>query len=112
VAYTNNAKNDREYRFGHETTAGLGISYQTQSAWGFNAEFLYRHSDRDQRMGSEIPNTGGQWLDFVPAAQYHLNDKIALRVSAKIPVARDLNDALQFTTKYAARLTLTYVFGN
>lgn len=111
ATYTHNAKNDREYRFGHETTASFGASYQTQSAWGFNTEFLYRHTVRDQRIGSDIPNTGGQWLDFVPAVQYHLNSNMALRVTAKIPVARDLNDALQFTTKYAARLTFTYVFG-
>lgn len=64
VTYTNNAKNDREYRFGHETTASFGASYQTQSAWGFNAELLYRHADRDQRMGNDIPNTGGQRRKF------------------------------------------------
>ena len=112
ATYMQNGTNDREYRFGHETTASIGASYQTQSAWGFNAELLYRHTNRDERNGTEIPNTGGQWLDFVPSAQYHLNEKMALRISAKIPVARDLNDALQFTTKYAARLTLTYVFGD
>lgn len=112
ASYTNNAKNDREYRFGHETTASFGASYQTQSAWGFNAEILYRHTDRDQRIGNDIPNTGGQWLNFVPSVQYHLNEEMALRASATVPLARDLNDALQFTTKYAARLTFTYVFGN
>jgi hypothetical protein len=112
TTYMNNGKNDREYRFGHETTASIGFSYQTQSAWGFNTELLYRHTIRDKRNGTEIPNTGGQWLDFVPSAQYHLNERAALRISAKIPVARDLNDALQFTTKYAVRLTLTYLFGD
>jgi hypothetical protein len=112
VTYMNNGKNDREYRFGHETTASIGTSFQTQTPWGFNAELLYRHTIRDERNGTEIPNTGGQWLDFVPSAQYHLNEKMALRIAAKIPLARDLNDALQFTTKYAARLTLTYVFGD
>jgi len=112
ATYMNNGTNDREYRFGHETTASIGASYQTQTAWGFNAELLYRHTNRDERNGTQIPNTGGQWLDFVPSAQYHLNEKMALRISAKIPVARDLNDALQFTTKYAARVTLTYLFGD
>jgi hypothetical protein len=112
ATYTNNSENDRDYRFGNETTASFGASYQTQSAWGFNAELVYRHTIRDERAGTEIPNTGGEWLDFIPAAQYHLNEKMALRISGKIPLARDLNDALQFTTKYAARLTLTYVFGD
>lgn len=112
ATYTNNDDNDRFYQFGHETTASFGASYQTQSPWGFNAELLYRQTERDKRALSTIPNTGGEWLDFVPAVQYHVNESLALRASAKIPLYRDLNDQLQFTTKYSFRLTLSYVFGN
>lgn len=111
LTYTYNGENDRDYRFGHETTASFGASYQTQTPWGFNSEIVYRHTNRDTRLGVDIPNTGGEWLDLVAAAQYHFNEKTAVRLSAKVPVARDLNDALQFTTKFAARLTFTYVFG-
>jgi hypothetical protein len=112
ATYTNNDDNDRNYQFGNETTASFGASYQTQSPWGFNAELLYRKTERDKRASSTIPNTGGEWLDFVPAVQYHVNESLALRASAKIPVHRNLNDQLQFTTKYSFRLTLSYVFGN
>ena len=112
ATYTNNDDNDRNYQFGHETTASFGASYQTQSPWGFNAELLYRQTERDKRASSTIPNTGGEWLDFVPAVQYHVSESLALRASAKIPVHRNLNDQLQFTTKYSFRLTLSYVFGN
>ncbi len=112
ATYTSNGENDRNYRFGDETTASIGASYQTQSQWGLNVELLYRQTQRDQRADATIPNTGGKWLDVVPAVQYHLNESMALRLSTKIPVTRDLNDQLQFTTKYAARLTFSYVFGN
>ena len=112
ASYVANGENDRNYRFGDETTVSLGASYQMQSPWGFNAELLYRATSRDQRAGATIPNTGGEWLDFIPAIQYHVNEAMALRLSAKIPVSRDLNDQLQFTTKYAARLTFSYVFGS
>ena len=112
LTYTYNGDNDRDYQFGHATTASLGGSYQTNTAWGFNLEFLYRHAERDQRAAADIPNTGGQWLDIIPAVQYHINESLALRASAKIPLSRDLNDQLQFTTKYAYRLSLSYVFGN
>ncbi len=111
-SYTNNDDNDRDYQFGHETTVSIGASYQTQTPWGFNAELLYRSTERDKRAGITIPNTGGEWLDFVPALQYHVTEEMALRVSAKIPVSRDLNDQLQFTTKYAVRLTFSYIFGD
>jgi len=112
ATYTNNGDNVRNYQFGHETTVSFGASYQMQSPWGLNAELLYRQTERDERALSPIPNTGGEWLDFVPAVQYHVNDSLALRVSGKIPVRRNLNDQLQFTTKYSVRLTLSYVFGN
>ena len=92
--------------------ASVGASYQTQSPWGFNLELLFRHAEREQRAGVVIPNTGGEWLDLVPAVQYHINDSVALRASGKIPLSRDLNDELQFTTKYSVRLTLSWVFGN
>jgi hypothetical protein len=111
VSYTNNGDNDRFYQFGHETTATLGASYQTQTPWGFNVELLHRHTERDRRNGVTIPNTGGNWLDVVPSAQYHLTDKFAVKIAAKIPVSRDLNDQLQFTTKYAYRVSMSYMFG-
>jgi hypothetical protein len=112
LTYTYNGEHDRDYQFGNATTASLGGSYQTDSPWGFNLEFLFRHADRDQRASTDIPNTGGRWLDIIPAVQYHINESLALRASAKIPLTRNLNDQLQFTTKYAFRISLSYVFGN
>ena len=111
-SYTKNEENDRNYQFGHETTVSLGAAHRTQSRWAYNFELLYRSTTRDRRESVDIPNTGGTWLDLVPAVQYHVSDKMALRLSAKIPLSRNLNDQLQFTTKYAARLTFSYVFGN
>ena len=65
----------------------------------------------DERNSVEIPNTGGEWLEIVPAVQYHVMERLALKASAKFPLSRDLNDELQFTTKFAFRLSLSYVFG-
>ena len=67
LSYTYNGENKRDYQFGHSTTVSFGGAYKTQTPWGFNAELLYRHAERDQRNSVDIPNTGGQWLDFVPA---------------------------------------------
>jgi len=110
TSHAQNGENDRKYEFGNETTVTLGGSYQTQTPWGFNLELSYRDADRDQRDSVEIPNTGGKWLDVIPAIQYHITENFALKAAAKIPVSRNLNDELQFTTKYAFRLSLSYVF--
>ncbi len=109
-SYTYNDENDRDYRFGHESTLELGGSYNSPGSWAALAGLRYRHTERDERNGVEIPNTGGEWLDFVPAVQYQFSDAFAAKLGATIPVWRDLNDALQFTTKYAAHLSLSYVF--
>jgi hypothetical protein len=111
ASHTQNGDNDRKYEFGQDTTVTFGGNYQTQTPWGFNLELLYRKAGRDQRDSFEIPNTGGEWLDIVPAIQYHVTESIALKAAATIPVSRDLNDELQFTTKYAFRLSLSYIFG-
>jgi hypothetical protein len=111
ASHTQNGENDRDYQFGDETTLTIGGAYQTQSAWGFNLELLYRDAERDQRNSVVIPNTGGEWLDIIPAVQYHVSETLALKAAAKIPLSRDLHDELQFTTKYAFRLSLSYVFG-
>ncbi|MGI9201219.1 MAG: hypothetical protein ACR2QL_09180 [Woeseiaceae bacterium] len=111
ASHTQNGENSRDYEFGQDTTLSVGAAHQTQSPWGFNLELFYRQAERDQRDSVEIPNTGGEWLDIIPAVQYHLSETLALKASAKFPVSRDLNDQIQFTTKYAYRLSLSYVFG-
>jgi hypothetical protein len=111
ASHTQNGENDRDYSFGQETNVVFGGAYQTQTPWGFNLELAYRNAARDQRDSVEIPNTGGEWLDAIPAVQYHISERLAIKAAAKIPLKRDLNDQLQFTTKYALRLSMSYVFG-
>ncbi len=108
-SYSANGDNDRDYQFGNETTLSVGASYQSERRWGISGDLKYRHTDRDERGSATIPNTGGEWLEFVPALQYHLTDTIAAKISARVPVWRDLNDALQFTTSSAYSLSVSYV---
>jgi hypothetical protein len=110
TSYAFNGENDRNYQFGESWVVNVGSSYQTMSPWGFSLNLLYRNADRDQRASVDIPNTGGEWLDVIPAVQYHVTESMALKASVKLPVHRNLNDALQFTTKYAVRVSLQYLF--
>lgn len=112
ASYTDNGKNDRNYQFGNETVATFGGAYQSQTPWGFDVALSYRTAERDQRNSVDIPNTGGDWLDLTAAVQYRLTESLGLSAAAKIPIRRDLHDQLQFTSKYAIRVSLSYVFGN
>lgn len=110
LSYTENFENDRDYQFGDAWSLAFGGTYQTDTPWGFGAELRYRNADRDQRSSVDIPNTGGEWLDFVPAVQYHYSDNLAGKISGRIPIWRNLNDALQFTTSYSISISISYVF--
>ena len=108
--YTYNGVNDREYRFGHEFNFAMGIGHSIGTRFSYSAAIRYRSTKADQRFGFNIPNTGGKWVDFVPAISYAITDKFRLGVSGRIPVARNLNGVLQFTTSYAYAVSASYAF--
>ena len=110
VSYRSNGENDRDYRFGDAWTGSLGTTHRT-GRWGLGFELRYRDAARDERASAAIPNTGGRWLDGVPAIQFQFTDRLAGKVSARVPLWRDVNDALQFTTSYAVSMSLSWVAG-
>ena len=112
ASYASNGKNFRNYRFGDESIVTFGSTIQTRGRWGFNVELSFRDAERDRRLAGEITNTGGQWLDLNAAVQFRVNEALAVSVGGSVPVARDLHDQLQFTTNYATRASLSYVFGD
>ncbi len=108
--YTANEENDRKYAFGDEFNFGFGVSQSIGAKFSYSAALRYRTTQADRRFGFTIPNTGGEWLDFVPAVQYAFNDRVKLGLSGRIPLARDLNGVLQFTTSYSYGFSLAYGF--
>jgi hypothetical protein len=108
--YTYNGENDREYRFGHDLYLSTSMSQNVNTWFSWSAGLRYRNAQADQRSGFEIPNTGGRWLDFIPAMQFNITDNFSLSLSGRYPLWRDLNGALQFTTSHSYAVSLTYGF--
>lgn len=108
--YTYNGENDREYQFGHEFNFAIGLGHSVGTRFSYSAAIRYRTTQNDRRFGFDVPNTGGEWVEFVPAVGYAITDKFNIGVSGRIPIARDLNGTLQFTTSYAYALSLSYAF--
>ncbi len=108
--YTYNGENDRKYRFGHDFNLSAAISQNANTWFSWSAGLRYRIAQADQRAGFDIPNTGGEWLDFTPAVQFGITDNFSLALSGRYPLWRDLNGALQFTTSYSYALSLSYGF--
>jgi len=106
----NDDENSRKYVFGDEINFALGISQNIGSKFAYSAGLRYRQTTADERNSFEIPNTGGKWLDFVPGVQYIFNDKLSVGVSGRVPLVRDLDGVLQFTTSYSYAVNLSYAF--
>lgn len=108
--YTWNDDNDRQYAFGDEFNFAFGLSQSLGTRFAYSAALRYRTTRADSRADFSIPNTGGEWLDFVPAVQYSITDGLNVSLFGRLPVARKLNGVLQFTTSYSYGVSLTYGF--
>jgi hypothetical protein len=106
----NDDENSRGYVFGDEFVVGVGFTQNLGTRFSYSAGLRYRQTTADQRVGFDIPNTGGQWLDFTPAVNYTINDNLDIGVSGRIPAYREVEGAVQFSTSYAYALTVTYGF--
>ena len=104
----NDEENKRSYTFGDEVNFAVAISHNPTTRFGYSAGLRYRTTNSDTRFGGAIPNTGGEWLDFVPGLSYKISDDINVGLSGRIPVHRKLDGALQFTTSYSYALSFTY----
>lgn len=110
TSYTANQENDRDYRFGDEFVFAAGVSHTIRSRLTWSAALRYRNTSADQRFDFQVPNTGGDWVDFVPAISFQVNDRLNFGLGGRIPVWRDLDGALQFTTSYSYSFSATYGF--
>ena len=108
--FSNTKTNDREYSFESEKNLVTGFSFSSENNWSTNLSVTYRDADPHTRFASDIPNTGGRWIDFSPSFQYSITPEVNMVVSARIPISRELNGALQFTTKYSLSLSVNYLF--
>jgi len=108
--YTFNEENGRKYAFGNEFNFAVGMGQSIGTRFSYSAALRYRTTRPDRRFGFEIPNTGGEWLDFVPAVSFSITDDFSFGLAGRIPAWRNLNGALQFTTSYAYSASLTYAF--
>lgn len=97
------------YRFGNEIVSTLGAGNKLFGNLSYVFQVQYRQVGENERNGRELPNTGGKWIDLVPALSYQLTDKVSMRVSGQLPVYRDLVGT-QSTTTYSLSGSIFYNF--
>ncbi|GMR24789.1 MAG: hypothetical protein BMS9Abin39_0057 [Ignavibacteria bacterium] len=114
VSYRLNGTNNRfgdnfqqGYTFGNELFVNLGAGYRTDTFFDFTIMLRFRNTTPDKFDGGQIPNTGGNWLYFVPGVNGKISDQLTARLSGQIPLYRNLTGT-QLTTTYTASIGLFY----
>jgi len=114
VSYRLNGTNNRfgesfqqGYTFGNELFVNLGAGYRTDTFFDFTLMLRFRNTTPDKFDGGQLPNTGGNWLYFVPGVNGKISDNFTARLSGQIPLYRNLNGT-QLTTTYSASIGLFY----
>jgi hypothetical protein len=110
ASYRFNGTNDREYRFGNEFIGALGARYTGKKLLSYSLHSRYRWADNDRRFGSDVPNTGGEWIYVVPAVTFNIAGHTGVKTQVDIPVYRNLNGVRQFTSTLLVSLSLFYQF--
>jgi len=105
-----NQKNDQGYRVGDDINLGFGWQSLLNNDWRSNLQLNFRNANADKRFGNAIPNTGGQWLDLLTSVQYRITDDMGVRFSYRLPLHRELEGSLQFTTSSAMSLGIVMHF--
>lgn len=90
------------YQFGNEFQAIAGISEQfLLGRHIFDPSLLmrFRHAGPDLLGGNQLPNTGGQWVYFVPGLVYHPGPDFHMRLAGEIPIYANLQ-GIQLSTSF------------
>lgn len=100
------------YEFGNVMQANVGYTDQFL-AWNtiINPGLIlkYRKASEDRIDGSQIPNTGGQWVFVRPEVTVRLTPKLAIVTRAEVPVYSYV-DGTQLTPTLRLTTGVSYVF--
>jgi hypothetical protein len=112
ISGVNNSYNtSQSYQFGNEFQTNLGLNLSLFAKIPFNVfSFLrYRSQAIDLLDQNTYPGSGGKWVYLIPGINIDLSTACSFRVTADIPLYRNLNGT-QLTTSYKFTSSILYRF--
>lgn len=101
------------YSFGNSFQ--LYVGFGDQLLWGnqlFTPSFSlrYRYAGMDQIENRELDNTGGHWINLIPALSWHLTPMAILHIIPEIPVYSKV-DGTQLTPTFRIQAGFYFLLG-
>jgi len=101
------------YKFGNSVQFYVGIG--DQLVWGNqifspSLSLRYRYAGFDQISGHQLDNTGGQWVNILPALSWHLSPRSILHVIPEIPIYSRVGGT-QLTPTFRLQIGFYHTFG-
>jgi len=103
----------QSYSFGNAVQFYLGIGDQV--VWGNSIlspslSLRYRYAGVDRINGQELDNTGGQWINLLPAVSWHLSPRSILHFVPEIPLYSNVGGT-QLTPTFRMQVGFYHSFG-
>ncbi|MEE9432568.1 MAG: hypothetical protein V3V16_16090 [Melioribacteraceae bacterium] len=99
--------NQAGYKFGNEFVLTSGIAYATDTFFDITMLARYRNTSQDEFSADEIPNTGGNWIYFLPGINFLITDNFTTSITGELPLYQNVIGT-QLTTTFSASLSLNY----
>ena len=103
----------QSYQFGNSFQVYLGIGDQFILANKIITPSLslrYRQAGPDEINGQVLDNTGGQWINVIPAISWHIRQNTILHLIPEIPLYSDV-EGIQLTPTFRMQIGIYHNFG-
>lgn len=102
------------YSFGNSIQLYFGIGDQV-TFWNEiispSISVRYRKALSDRINGHVLDNTGGQWINIIPAISWHIRQNTIINIIPEIPVFSKV-EGVQLTPTFRAQIGIYHTFGN
>ena len=101
------------YQFGRSGQVYLSLGDQLligNKIFAPSLSLRFRGAGPDRINGHELDNTGGQWINIIPALSWHITQNTILNLVPEIPLYSKVN-GIQLTPTFRMQLGIYYRFG-
>ncbi len=101
------------YRFGHSFQVYLGAGDQflvRNRVVASSLSFRFRYAMEDRVNGMVLDNTGGEWINLIPAVSWHIRTNTILQLVPEIPLFSRV-EGIQLTPTFRFQVGLYHALG-